>query len=1657
MAYITLNKAHTHHKTTINGQPTSQYSRYETGLITGNKRDLPAILADSTGSDGYSFDSAVGSADDSWHVLNAFDKQGLYVDSIAVGGAMDADHATVVARTQLDSLGAANLKVIGEGLVQFDSINQSNAGTFSVDAINKLMDNPSQDKNYLPIITASELAYEADRVTFDSVEWGEGAELLSHDGRDSTLMLDMTRADTRSDLVNEFELADVLDLLGAEPEQSFDALMDTKNRLGLLKDRLYNAMSRAGNDTVSVTNVTETKPFKRQGVTNIAFVFDLSDGQKLSIWFHNPDSTPSKLMPSDIMISWKWMLNKRDVTAALSPKQGDNVQLPALASRIMRVAAKNSMPFKRTQAKRLKLDNELAEAKMTIENKTATIEQLDQDIASLNSQIDAAMKAPKVEPAVNNSDIEANNPSLNGTDSALSEKLNLSAKDLKAFNAGLSEHDTVNIDGYADKIKRKQKQLDDQGVSYVGQSEFQNLINNGDEPGLSEQKQKETIANLIKDAENLRDKKIGPSEIVGTGYKDARSVAFKWLAKTIKMDQEAFNGDVAGFNNIINMSNYIIYLGQQLSGSNNEGAAADNATDTEADIALARPSQMEELKNLRNLAPKSGEAIKSDDPDAIEKLEAKLGYLQAFAAVMRTANKHVRKGDDAALSKMGLNDKEIATLKEPDYAGRTGFADYQMTNNNGEMGRIKKRLKGLYRERELEQAENIDSDPASQPSQNMTSAEIDAIELEAFKAFTVSNDFWNKPTSVVQALSESDFNRLSESLTDVNYHKENAFFKAKRTGDQSLINKTMFDLQNSANEPLEDQLVTSVTDFAKTHTGFNGFIKNNNEAEAALAGKAKGDWVVAINDSKYPITVFMSLDDESSYTGATNSSIESAFNDILERTKDSAVLPAGYDVDTASNDEIINDTRIQSLITDLGLTLTSSENNEYEYGTKTDNSAFSFKLKHGELSTVYFVQNGDGSNLNNAMTEVSDIDGFITQAKDMHAKYMALLGEDNTPDPDNTPTNPNNKKIVKGKSNKAKTPKGTKIESVFALVDAKFLIASHTANGSKNPKYPQELQPRDRARESSIAWVQKTSRELDPESLGRTGRVDTGAPIVGDDLVVESGNGRTIAIKMAYANGDASEYREWLAENADMFGMTAKQVESYKQPILVRMRTTQVNRSEFAVEANQDDKLSFTASERAKSDAKRVNAGMLELFDPSESGDILAASNRPFVKSFLASLGATEAAQYTDSNGNPTQALVARIKGALFSKAYDDDRLLEMMADQTKPELQNTLNALTMAAPKFVAAQAVNRSDAQDLAEKVVDSVEQSLSDEVKNAIVDATNMIMNAKLSNQDIKEYVLQQGLFEQVDDATAELAVFLAANARSAKKMTEYFNAMASYIEQDSVSRQNLDMFGEPEQLSLANVIAHANNQVNDNTDTIGTLDMFNETVIDDTVTDEPVEPVAQDIKLTESLDDEMPSHQGLEKKDAVSYALSLLEFAQREWISVLSLEDAKDLTKDELVAQKEIDQKNLDDEWKESLKRIGHVFHNKSFKKDGEEIQDIGNQINSAYDRTKYGENPSQSQQLVNHWKVIANELAARKSAPLDDFSTANLAAKVDGIVNEINSSDFDPEIFDVDALSAIAVEAEGNSELTAKLEAASEVYQNKLMTIAMQAMSDMAGN
>jgi hypothetical protein len=391
-----------------------------------------------------------------------------------------------------------------------------------------------------------------------------------------------------------------------------------------------------------------------------------------------------------------------------------------------------------------------------------------------------------------------------------------------------------------------------------------------------------------------------------------------------------------------------------------------------------------------------------------------------------------------------------------------------------------------------------------------------------------------------------------------------------------------------------------------------------------------------------------------------------------------------------------------------------------------------------------------------------------------------------------------------GRENTVKTAKGTKVVTGFKVIEAKNLVISHESDGTANPDYPSELQPRDRARATSQAWVQKTARSLDPDSLGRTNRADSGAPIVGADRVVESGNGRAMAIREAYRIGKADEYREWLLEHADYFKVSASKIQSMKAPVLVRVRVSAVDRAEFAVEANQDDKLAMTATEKARSDAKRLDAAMMaKLAD----GDLTSAANRDFISAFLQSLGDAEAAQYMTTDGRPTVSLISRVQAALFAGAYSDDRLLELTADSSKPEIANIVSALNMAAPDFMRAKELDVAGAEDAGEKVTDSLELSLDQEAVNAIINATNLLRQAKESGLGIDEFLRQGDMFGDIDPSVAAMAMFISKNNRSAKRLGTAFKAMAQFVESEARRKQSAGLFGD-EPASFADIVRAAN---------------------------------------------------------------------------------------------------------------------------------------------------------------------------------------------------------------------------------------------------------
>jgi len=105
--------------------------------------------------------------------------------------------------------------------------------------------------------------------------------------------------------------------------------------------------------------------------------------------------------------------------------------------------------------------------------------------------------------------------------------------------------------------------------------------------------------------------------------------------------------------------------------------------------------------------------ISSDDPDAIEKLKAKLAKLQVVQDTMKKLNAIVRrhaKADTetrvAALVATGLiDDANARQLITPDYAGRVGFAAYQLQNNNANIRRIAERIKALEKVAERPESE----------------------------------------------------------------------------------------------------------------------------------------------------------------------------------------------------------------------------------------------------------------------------------------------------------------------------------------------------------------------------------------------------------------------------------------------------------------------------------------------------------------------------------------------------------------------------------------------------------------------------------------------------------------------------------------------------------------------------------------------------------------------------------------------------------------------------------------------------------------------------------------------------------------------------------------------------------------------------------------
>ncbi|WP_413734257.1 LPD38 domain-containing protein [Shewanella sp. BJSY2023SW005] len=381
-----------------------------------------------------------------------------------------------------------------------------------------------------------------------------------------------------------------------------------------------------------------------------------------------------------------------------------------------------------------------------------------------------------------------------------------------------------------------------------------------------------------------------------------------------------------------------------------------------------------------------------------------------------------------------------------------------------------------------------------------------------------------------------------------------------------------------------------------------------------------------------------------------------------------------------------------------------------------------------------------------------------------------------------------------GKIAKVFTPSNKEIETEYQLIESDELIASNDFAGKVDPRYPASRQPRDRSRASSQLQIAAIAYEPNPARLADSAESDRGAPIVSGN-VVESGNGRSIGLKEAYARGRAENYRQYLIDNAEQFGFTPEQIRAMKSPVLVRQRLTDLTEDEiraFTVDSNKSASLELSPMEAAKADAEAVTDDMLDMLSVPDDGNVLSGSNRQFVQAFTRGMNQQELARYLTADGGFNKDFADRVERAIFAKGYDNDTLLELVAESTSTEQKNVLNSLANVAGKMARLRGVN----------------QDVWTEVSNILGDATALVMKARREGKALAELASQGDMMSgYVASEVDTMAAAIDANIRSGKKITALLDGVITSLINANINQGS--MF-DTEPLSPQQAIAYVKQQ-------------------------------------------------------------------------------------------------------------------------------------------------------------------------------------------------------------------------------------------------------
>jgi hypothetical protein len=321
----------------------------------------------------------------------------------------------------------------------------------------------------------------------------------------------------------------------------------------------------------------------------------------------------------------------------------------------------------------------------------------------------------------------------------------------------------------------------------------------------------------------------------------------------------------------------------------------------------------------------------------------------------------------------------------------------------------------------------------------------------------------------------------------------------------------------------------------------------------------------------------------------------------------------------------------------------------------------------------------------------------------------------------------------------------TGVQSIPEIETAPLIVELSSVISSEVPGYDPALQPRDRTRTGSDIQIADIISKFDPQLLTFDLSTKRGAPIVNENMNVESGNGRIMALRRIYESQPAlaEAYKAELTRlGFDISGMS--------NPVLIQRRGTPLTPEEtqaYVGAANTPDVMQMSAAELAKEDAKKITVEMLDRIP--EGRDY---TSQRFVVDFLRKLPANELNTMLNAKGELSPDGERRIRNAVFAKAFGDSQAIARIAESTDDNIRSISNALIDNLVNFA---------------KLRLSIENGRTDPgfSTDPLIDAINRISQMRNTGTTLENYLSQVDAFNPIPPMTEKfMRLFYSERARA-----------------------------------------------------------------------------------------------------------------------------------------------------------------------------------------------------------------------------------------------------------------------------------------------------